>query len=270
MASPNPIEGFDRLSNAVSICRPGTPQNRCAPLIVLCNWVAASPKHIAKYREVYRQLYTTATVLLVQTSINDVGLSWAFNAQQSRIQSAREVISEHFDNDPSGEIILIHAFSNGGAVTIAKLFESMFANRDGVFKGAMILDSCPGEGTYLRTVPAFIISVSLHKLPTVLYAVGSAAAYAFLFPFLAVPNMTGFEKIVSKSRRLLNDSSLVHPKTPRLYLYSKTDELVCWEDVQSHIQTAKQHGFEDVREILWDRGEHCAHIWRIHWNTRMP
>lgn len=254
------IEGFKKLSDSVSVYRPQTPRDRHAPLIVLCTWAEASLKHISKYIQVYRQLHPGATIVLVQTTFSNSGLRWSAQSQHSRLQPAREVILEHLDNDLSAERMLVQAFSNGGALTAGLLLEGLYQDSTAVFGGSLILDSCPGKAAYLETCHAFIVSGSLHKLPAVLSYAASAVVYAMLFPLLAVPNALGIENAIARSGRLMNTTSLVSPKTPRLYLYSKTDDMVRWEDVRDHAAEARQRGFEDVRDICWERGGHCAHI----------
>ena len=67
----------------------------------------------------------------------------------------------------------------------------------------------------------------------------------------------------------LNDSSLFPAPTTRLYLYSKGDDLVLWQDVESHAAVAKQKGY-DVRTELFDGSQHVGHVMLDrdrYWNT---
>ena len=48
-------------------------------------------------------------------------------------------------------------------------------------------------------------------------------------------------------------------QTPRLYLFSRRDRFVPWQDVTRHAETAKQHGM-DVYCELFEESEHVAHI----------
>lgn len=48
-------------------------------------------------------------------------------------------------------------------------------------------------------------------------------------------------------------------QTPRLYIYSKKDELVPWQEVEKHIETAKTSGF-NVRSEVYEDSAHVAHM----------
>ncbi|KXT05380.1 hypothetical protein AC578_10982 [Pseudocercospora eumusae] len=119
MPKPSGIEGFEPLSDSISVYRPegGTAPGRTPTMIVICSWMAAAPKHIAKYTAEYQKLFPFATILLIQSSIIDMTASDA--KMVKRLEMARQVIE--FDaldarGDKSGNIFL-HAFSNGGGTS---------------------------------------------------------------------------------------------------------------------------------------------------------
>lgn len=48
-------------------------------------------------------------------------------------------------------------------------------------------------------------------------------------------------------------------KVSRLYMYSKADEVVSWEDVRDHAKEAREvKGFESVREEVFEKAPHVG------------
>ena len=60
-------------------------------------------------------------------------------------------------------------------------------------------------------------------------------------------------------RRDLNDPSLFSKAAPRLYIYSKTDQMVDYKDVQSHAAEAKGKGWS-VRTDMFEGSKHVGHL----------
>ncbi|KAF4994604.1 hypothetical protein FDECE_13061 [Fusarium decemcellulare] len=266
MNSGNEIPGFDRLSSWVSYysgtnLHPTSSNDNDAPsLIVLCAWVAASPKHIAKYTAAYQQLYPNASILVIQTWTYDVILRLTDNCHFARLEPARDIILSFTDANPDG-MRVIHMFSNGGALVAGLLFTMLRSSRPKLRKDmfhALLLDSCPGDGEYQSTVRALTVSMKLHTYPWPIYAVASLLVHIGASHH-RIGNALGIENIVDRIRKRLNDETLVDPRVPRLYLYSKVDELVDWEAVASHGFEARKKGYH-VEEVVFNNSAHCAHL----------
>ncbi|KAH8664385.1 hypothetical protein BX600DRAFT_464353 [Xylariales sp. PMI_506] len=266
MSASNAFIGFQKLSDSVSFYHPSAqyprPEDRKirTSLVVICSWVAANPKHVFKYAQFYQQKFPNTSILIIQSSAYDAAFRWTVRSHLSRIAPALDIVLDYMSKGLSGKNMLVHAFSNGGALTSSLLLAKLCKERKVAYEGALIFDSCPGEAGYRKTVKAFIISFSLRRLPALLYAVASVIAYTSLFIGLAIPNAMGIENVVSRSRRLLNDTAIIDREAPRLYLYSKADELVQWRDVQNHAAAARQLRFRVVRDLCWEHTEHCAHM----------
>ena len=67
------------------------------------------------------------------------------------------------------------------------------------------------------------------------------------------PRLQPFEQM----RMQLLDPNFFPLDAPRLYIYSKPDELVHAKDVESHMGDAKKVG---VRTVVAKRNEQCAHV----------
>ena len=65
--------------------------------------------------------------------------------------------------------------------------------------------------------------------------------------------------MLTRSRKCLNDPEMFGVDVPRLYVYSKADELVPWRDVESHAEDAGRRGYGEVKRVLFEDSAHCAH-----------
>lgn len=54
------------------------------------------------------------------------------------------------------------------------------------------------------------------------------------------------------------DGQLWDRTVPRLYLYSKSDEVVGWQDVRDHAEEARKAGYEAVREEVFETAPHVG------------
>lgn len=75
---------------------------------------------------------------------------------------------------------------------------------------------------------------------------------------MTITHLFRIEDTVSQLRRQLNDPALVPTSVRRLYLYSKADEMVRWEDVGGHVEEARGRGYERVQEVRFEGAAHCA------------
>ena len=254
---------FEKLTDAISYHRHpsegGLQSNNGGgrSLIVLCTWMSAHRKHISKYASQYRQKYPEAELLVVESSIADI-VYRTNKTQQSRLRLARDILTSHLTAIDGQEKpqVLLHVFSNGGAQAAVQLATSLSPeNRPNAFS-AIIFDSCPGEATYLRSYQA--MSHSLPKSPLAQY-LGPLLIHVTLCLFYLAIFVCQFESVLTRSRRCLNDPEMFGLDVPRLYVFSKADELVPYGDVQVHAEDARKKGYAEVRQVLFEDSAHCAH-----------
>ena len=247
---------FEELTDAISYHRqPSDKKVTNGPsLVVLCTWMSAHRKHIAKYTEQYRHKYPGAEILVVESSIADIFYR-TNKTQQKRLRLASDVVTSriHEEDHPP---ILLHVFSNGGAQCAVQLATSLAPEHRRHAFDAVIFDSCPGEASYQRSVHA--MSLSLPKTPIAQY-LGPLLIHFTLCLFYVAISIFRFETVITLSRRVLNDPAMFAPTIPRLYIHSKADELVPHEDVSSHAADARLKGCNSVRQVLFETSGHCAH-----------
>jgi len=92
-----------------------------------------------------------------------------------------------------------------------------------------------------------------------LYALGSLAAY----PTVAVAGLflvvSGHRDPIERMRGDLLNVGLFEQDAPRCYIFSKTDKLVDFGDVETHIREATGSGFK-VQSEIFEGSEHVSHI----------
>lgn len=210
--------------------------------------MGAAPKHIAKYTNGYRNLFPTAEILLIQSTIQGVFLG-------ADISPAVDFVKAYTDDNSSRNAIL-HICSNGGATNASRLGSILQERSIPLPFGTMILDCCPGKGEQISATRA--MAFSLPKQPVVRF-VGWYFIYALIAAYIFVINATGWEDAITWIRRVLNDERIFSTEMTKLYVYSKKDALVSSEDVRAHAEDARKAGYA-VRQEVFERAPHCALI----------
>lgn len=260
--SDRPLREFNRLNDLVSIYRPEGSNTKIAPnstsltpgLIVLCSWVGAATKHIAKYTNGYKHLFPDASILLIQSTVfgmvSRADISPAYEIVHSFVENS---VSESSTDDKNS--MILHALSNGGANNAVWLATDFLEKHGHLPFDKTILDCCPGRAE----ISAISRGITL-SLPNqyVIRTIGSYMIYFTTAWFMFTIRVLHIEDTISRIRRSLNDPELLARSTPRLYLYSKADTMVRFEDVHGHSEDARQAGYEVVREEVFEQAPHCA------------
>ncbi|KAL4816301.1 hypothetical protein BDW67DRAFT_184798 [Aspergillus spinulosporus] len=250
---------------------PTTTANQAVPeknpaLIVLCTWLGgATPRRIRKYVSHHRQLFPGSAILLLTTGMIDITIR-SISAIRSRLKPAREIIRRILGLQAGGaektsKGVLLHIFSHGGSNIALQLILSMQNPKhpSGIHRLPLlgiIFDSCPGDTTFTRNYHASVHSLP-HAPPSIQWL-----SQALLFPTIGV--VTGLQALgimssISKMQKQFNDSLVISARVPRLYLFSKADETIRWEEVQAHLDDARIRGY-NVYSAIFHKSPHCALI----------
>lgn len=155
--------------------------------------------------------------------------------------------------------LLIHVFSSGGSSSIANLYKQ-YAATAGPMDGkrlpphVTIFDSCPGLFRILRAVS--FVSVGLSSFQRLIAAPFLYAYAVFWTAAMALgllPNSLG-EWYRSRNHDVGNTA-----ETRRVYIYSSTDALTDYKDVETHAAEAKNKGFSVALE-KYKGSAHVAHL----------
>lgn len=269
-ARARPLSFMDQIDPFVYFYRPSdassSGSSRSADhqprLIILSSWTGARDVHIAKYVAKYQALYPAAQILLLKSIMNHIlrpsliGPSMKHAASVVRASFPTPLSSS--SSPSSSPPLLIHVFSNGGSSSVANLYEQYAAtagpNDDKYLPPHVtIYDSCPGVYSITRAV-AFV-SVGLSSFQRL----------------IAAPLLYGWAILWSAAIALgllpdsLGDWGKTHNDTGnkaelrRVYIYSPTDALTDYKDVEAHAADAKTKGFTVSLEKYKDSA-HVAHL----------
>lgn len=227
--------------------------------ILFFPWLGAQPRHFSKYLTYYTTRYPTARILVVVTGHSDL-IYRSYATQEQRLAPALQIILAVTELDGKGEAcgrLLAHAFSNGGANALTNLLHA-FHRRTGKLMPlqALVLDSSPGRANLILVADTMRRSMPKQRYPQFPIIIFVFALFGVLW---AVHRVFGLENAVDRLRRLLNDPHLLQLEAKRCYVYSKSDRLVKWEDVEEHADGAARRGY-DVTMEKFEASEHVCHM----------
>jgi hypothetical protein len=222
------------------------------PLILIFTWNAAAAKHIAKYTLSYQKLFPTSRILLVRCYTRD--MFRRTSEYGALLKPAMDMVHEHVEN---GGEVLVHSFSNGGGNQvneIAKTWKQRFGTA--MPMRIQVLDSSPTKGPWMKSHAA--IAASFPK--TLFWTwVGGALVHLLLAGTFVVWTVLGRENKMVILCRQLNDGSVFDNTVPRVYLYSRADTMVGFEEADEHADIAESKGW-DVTRVHFDNSAHCGHL----------
>lgn len=255
-----PLANFQSLGNGILYYEPGTPQvtvpSNSPSLIILATWFRALPHQISKYTTTYLSFYPAASILILPNSIPDV-VYRPYAIQQLNLQICIPIVQKHIQT-PNHEILL-HIFSNSGAHTACQLARAYRSHAGtGLPLGGMVLDSAPARGSYRTMGRGF---VGGFPSTIILKQLLSLVMFALLGSLVLKKAITGEDNFIEKFRQDLNSEDILRSKRGRVYIYSREDQIVDWEDVESHAKDAERKigAKEEVRLERWEGSNHVAH-----------
>ncbi|CAI7672846.1 unnamed protein product [Penicillium bialowiezense] len=238
----DPLASFAKLGNSIYLHDSNT-DDKVKPVIFIAFWMNAPARALAKYVIEYRRLAPSARIIFVRSSSDD--FVWPLKSETRRDSIAPAVKAMQGLVTPENPVIL-HLFSNGGLSHTGHLLQ-MWKNTTGTPLpiSAMIMDSAPGSMTLRSAFRAF--SFALPRL-WILRILGKGLLFVWLLFVMLIHAHKSFPDPITLARKIVNDSSLVQPaasqrKLARCYIYSDTDALVDWRDIESHASEAEAMGW---------------------------
>jgi hypothetical protein len=217
--------------------------------------MGAAPKHILKYIIGYQALFPKSPMLVLTNTLYDI-MTRRTRGYKEKLKPALRVIREAAKSkeDP---VILLSLFSNGGANLATSLAYFYHQNFNEPFPvSGMVLDSAPGVATYRRSIAA--MSVGLPRF-ILLRILGYIVIHFLCLMMWITHHVFKQENAISQIRKQLVDPTLFPVTAPRVYVYSKTDRMVGWEDVEYNANLAKQNGYT-VSTERYENTEHVGHL----------
>jgi hypothetical protein len=249
-----------------------TERNGQPSLIILCTWTGANDRHIRSYREKYRKKFPSTPGMLITTTIVDLCIRDS-KSKQKRLRPAVEWIAKRLPKLRTGKQILMHVFSEGGSNKACELAEAYLTTENSRLPvSALILDSTPGRPHFRRLCDAASKSLS----PSACVRVASLPLCYVMVGIMWVVycGIKGFERnIISMTRERLLDSSVWDPNALRCYIYSISDALIDYRDIETHAEDSENcripvtlQKFETSGHVMHAKLHKIAY-WDAVWDT---
>ncbi|KAG0698692.1 hypothetical protein DFH29DRAFT_855609 [Suillus ampliporus] len=272
--SPTPgvhsLEGFSEIGTGIYLrdireqCQ--NSEGTTSPNVILIfGWMGAQLRHLQNYIRAYIKLYPDASQIVVRCN-PDLFLA-APCTKQRRLRpviDALEALHCLPSSSPAQRppCILTHAFSNGGSMQmmlVGHMLQRKYGSVPGSFTSALILDSCPAVGNP-KTIKLLFSSIIRNPIIRLVVLI---AVYTKYFIGLGLSLFFGKRMMMMENLRIEMWNPRVLPwmgfHTPRLYLFSRKDELTPLQDVTQHAETAKERGM-DVHCELFEESGHVSHV----------
>jgi hypothetical protein len=124
---------FQRLSDTTTIYEP--PPNAAAPTdggpttILVCGWMGGKARSLSRYTTKYNTLYPAARIVLISSQPEDTPGFRILLSSKERKQRADAPAKALLLNDQAqGSRLLIHAFSNGGSMSLGAVRKAFLRN----------------------------------------------------------------------------------------------------------------------------------------------
>ncbi|KAF8151945.1 hypothetical protein K438DRAFT_1943420 [Mycena galopus ATCC 62051] len=215
---------------------------------------------LTKYMQGYSRLYPQAKLVLVLARKSS---GWSRKSTNlEAVRPAAELIQGYgmFGSTPPNT--LVHVLSNGGGFQLILVSELLNAIPRGPSPStrpttAIVFDSAPGEAGLGHALRAHTIGLSwfiklLVSGPLILiYAavMGSAFLLGRPSPFTVLRNGLQQPELIPFADK----------RTPRLYIYSKEDQIVQAASVEEHVAEARELGLSTDVEVFHG-SSHVAHL----------
>lgn len=256
MATPKkatPLDEFVKLTPTTFFYEPSN-HLPTSPTILLHTWMNAAPSNIQFYFRKWRSTFPSARIFLTLGIIPNM-VYVTTKKQKLNFESILSLLRAEPDSPHYA-----HLFSNAGthsASVLLRAFKETSADEATLLPlRGIIFDSTPSQGSYANAYTG--ISFEVVRLPFYFRFPATVAIHAMLSIVVMRQALFGTPNPITQLETDLNDQALVTQKIPRLYLYSKEDKLVKWEDIEHHAAVAGSKGWP-VKLEKFSGTDHCRH-----------
>lgn len=206
-------------------------------------------------------LYPAARIIVVTSTLTDTPgfkiLRSAEDIKQRAEIPARALLAS---TKNEGDKLLVHAFSNGGGMTLAAVCKAYRRLTGTVLPARIVIfDSLPGGDRFTSEFSRWVsaIAVGLPANPLVQWPARVLIGILVII-LLGLPSLLGLENAATQTRRELNDENLVNLNAKRLYIYSEADALIGANDVREYARESATKGW-DVETVNFGSSGHVRH-----------
>ncbi|KAI0007277.1 DUF829-domain-containing protein [Xylariaceae sp. FL0662B] len=233
--------------------------------VLIYGWGDGAPKHVAKYADGYHKLFPAARILVV---ISPTIGALQDNVEQ-RIKSMLPIIDTVFPTSGDGttENVILHIMSNTGGIYAGATL-CAYQQRHGADKTLphhlCVSDSTPGSLVFSTEAWRWSRAVAMGTAKwfpwpfTVTHRLWWVVMYAVHF----IEKAIGREPSGEHAMRVFLDNATASTRAPRIYMYSKEDDLIWWEDLEAQAAIAKSKGYT-TELVRFEGSPHVGHM-RMH------
>lgn len=259
-------------------------------LITLAGWLGCKPKSLKRYQSIYEELGCDVIVRIPPPSVVVHSAMMFSNIDknkttdipappQTMMDLALETINEICDKQENNLInydeIYLHVFSNGGCFFWEAIYDIIMNNSNdntledkrnismikSKLKG-VIYDSAPAN--YYKTNDNSTENGGSLLIDALKYC--SPSEQESLQQHIASSmkndqNQASYQKRALDYWMKMKTFNNVNKDMRSLYIYSKTDRLTPFHDLQDLVQYRKEKfGDHSVRHLIYDDSPHCSHL----------
>ncbi|QRW05753.1 hypothetical protein RhiLY_04752 [Ceratobasidium sp. AG-Ba] len=242
---------------------------RAPRVIIIFGWMGALLPQLYRFTETYHRIYPSATQILIR--VYRRAMFSELPSNKTYVQPAVKLLHEAGINaydPPKSSGLLVHAISNGGAMTQTYLAHCLADDRpapspkaSALPAQALIYDSVPSEATLSTFLNFFTTGIPSPTLRTI--------AKPLLLP--AYTGMLAYKHTIDRRpdifttlRAEMSDERLMPQRAPQLYIYGDIDLLTPAESVERYIAGKKEaldrEGVEADKIVTVEKYEASPHV----------
>jgi hypothetical protein len=260
------IPNFTASSDQIYIKDPATqaPNSPDDPdMILIFGWGDGLPKHVAKYAEGFSKLYPAAKQIVILGPISKV-----FFAKLARrvedmtpvVEALKDIVGPQVTKKSK---IMVHLMSNTGGSNYASMLQAYRDKYDQPFPHDLVVyDSTPGSADWSwKRMGQWSRAMSMgiaNYFPWPEFITRFFMGFATMIVYIA-GHLSGEEPAGKFACRIMDDTSYVPNDTKKLYLYSKEDDLISYEDIESFEAHARSKGYE-TKAVTFVGSPHVGHM----------
>ncbi|KAK3360464.1 hypothetical protein B0T25DRAFT_448780 [Lasiosphaeria hispida] len=267
----SPLMGFTRLSEQVYM-QPATVPTDLHTVdpshpttVIIYGWGDASPKHVSKYVDGYLRLFPHAKLVLIFSPI----LRAIIQHVDVRTRNMEPVLDAVFGVDHThpaehkiDDRILAHVMSNTGGINFASTLNAYLRRHSTTLPHRMLVcDSTPGSVDFMSNLMPWSRAMALgvaswFPWP---FVVTQFLAGGFLATLHGMGWVLGRTSAAEFSTGAVSDPAFSTTAARKLYLYSKEDDIIYWEDIEAHAALSRERGYA-VDAEMFDGTTHVGHM----------
>jgi hypothetical protein len=231
--------------------------------IIIYGWGNGTARNVAKFADGYIALFPQSRQIIILTPIAKAMFA---NSHQRTVAMLPVVDALGALDGPGDSSILVQAMSNTGGVNYSATLYA-FRERYGrpLPHQLLVFDSTPGSFTLSwPTLQRWSRAMSIGTANSFPWPVGLTQCLCGLFLLMNVFAgwLLGREAAGAFAMRITDDASYQMKQVKRLYLYSKEDDLIAYEDIEQCAAESRQKGYV-LRTEIFEGSGHVGHM-RMH------